>query len=58
VFGLAAAIGFTVALLIFAGVRERLRFCNPPKAFKGVPILLLSAGLIAMAFSGFSGISL
>ena len=58
VFGLSAAIGFTVALLIFAGVRERLRFANPPAAFKGVPILLISAGLIAMAFSGFSGISL
>lgn len=58
VFGLSAAIGFTVALLIFAGVRERLRFANPPAAFKGVPILLVSAGLIAMAFSGFSGISL
>ncbi len=58
VFGLSAAIGFTVALLIFAGVRERLRFANPPAAFKGLPILLVSAGLIAMAFSGFSGISL
>ena len=58
VFGLSAAIGFTVALLIFAGVRERLRFATPPAAFRGVPILLISAGLIAMAFSGFSGISL
>ena len=58
VFGISAAIGFTVALLIFAGVRERLRFATPPAAFRGVPILLISAGLIAMAFSGFSGISL
>ncbi len=58
VFGLSAAIGFTMALLIFAGVRERIRFSTPPKAFKGLPLLLLSAGLIAMAFSGFSGISL
>ncbi|MBQ7898098.1 MAG: RnfABCDGE type electron transport complex subunit A [Clostridia bacterium] len=58
VFGLSAAIGFTVALLIFAGVRERLRFATPPAAFKGIPILLVSAGLIAMAFSGFAGISL
>ena len=55
-FGLTAAIGFTVAILIFAGVRARLRFAEPPKAFRGIPILLLSAGLIAMAFSGFSGI--
>ncbi len=58
VFGLSAAIGFTVALLIFAGVRERLRFSTPPAAFKGIPILLVSAGLIAMAFSGFAGITL
>ena len=58
VFGFSAAIGFTIALLIFAGVRERLKFSNPPDAFKGVPILLISAGLIAMAFSGFSGITL
>lgn len=58
VFGFSAAVGFTVALLIFAGVRERLKFSTPPCAFKGVPILLISAGLIAMAFSGFSGITL
>ena len=57
-FGLAAAVGFTVAILIFAGVRARLRFAEPPRAFSGIPILLISAGLIAMAFSGFSGISL
>ncbi len=57
-FGLSAAIGFTVAILIFAGVRARLRFAEPPKAFRGIPLLLISAGLIAMAFSGFSGISL
>ncbi len=57
-FGFSAAVGFTVAMLIFAGVRARLRFAEPPKSFRGVPILLVSAGLIAMAFSGFSGISL
>lgn len=57
-FGLTAAIGFTVAILIFAGVRARLRFADAPKPFRGIPILLISAGLIAMAFSGFSGISL
>ena len=57
-FGLAAAVGFTMAILIFAGVRARLRFAEPPKSFRGIPILLVSAGLIAMAFSGFSGISL
>lgn len=57
VFGFTAAIGFTMAILIFAGVRARLRFAEPPKAFRGIPTLLISAGLIAMAFSGFSGIS-
>lgn len=57
-FGFSAAVGFTVAMLIFAGVRARLRFAEPPESFRGVPILLVSAGLIAMAFSGFSGISL
>ena len=55
VFGFSAALGFTMAIVIFAGVRERLRFAHPPKAFKGFPILLIAASLAAMAFSGFSG---
>lgn len=55
VFGCSAALGFTLAIVIFAGVRERLNFANPPKSFRGFPILLISAGLAAMAFSGFSG---
>jgi len=55
VFGFSAALGFTMAIVIFAGVRERLRFADPPKAFKGFPLLLISASLAAMAFSGFSG---
>ncbi len=58
VFGFSAATGFTVAILIFAGVRERLAYADPPESFKGLPIALLSAGLIAMAFSGFSGIKI
>ena len=56
-FGFSAALGFTMAIVIFAGVRERMKFANPPKAFKGFPLTLLAAGLIAMAFSGFSGIT-
>ena len=56
-FGFSAAVGFLLAILIFAGVRERLRFSEPPKSFRGMPIVLISAGLIAMAFSGFAGIS-
>ena len=55
VFGFSAALGFTLAIVIFSGVRERLKFANPPKAFRGFPILLISAGMAAMAFSGFSG---
>lgn len=54
-FGFSAAVGFTMAIVIFAGVRERMRFADPPKAFRGFPILLIAAGLVAMAFSGFSG---
>ncbi len=57
VFGFSAALGFTMAILIFAGVRERLAYANPPKAFEGFPLTLITAGLLAMAFSGFSGIS-
>lgn len=55
VFGFSAALGFTLAVMVFAGVRARLEFVNPPKAFRGFPILLISAGLAAMAFSGFFG---
>jgi electron transport complex protein RnfA len=57
-FGFSAAVGFTLAILIFAGVRARVAFANPPRSFEGIPIALVTAGLIAMAFSGFSGASL
>ena len=57
-FGFSAAIGFTMAIVVFAGVRVRLAFAEPPKAFKGMPIALITAGLIAMAFMGFSGMSI
>lgn len=56
-YGFAAAIGFTLAIVIFAGVRVRLQFADPPRAFRGFPLTLIAAGLLAMAFSGFSGIS-
>ena len=55
VFGFSAALGFTMAITVFAGVRERLVFANPPKSFEGFPILLIAASLAAMAFSGFAG---
>ncbi len=56
-YGFAAAIGFTMAIVIFAGIRVRLQFADPPRAFRGFPLTLIAAGLLAMAFSGFSGIS-
>ena len=56
VYSTSTAIGFALALVIFAGLRERLEFEEVPKAFRGVPIALITASLLAMAFMGFSGI--
>ena len=56
VFAVSTALGFALALLIFAGIREQLEFAAIPKAMKGVPISLVTAGLLAMAFMGFAGI--
>ncbi|MBO7259388.1 MAG: electron transport complex subunit RsxA [Paludibacteraceae bacterium] len=56
VYAIATAIGFALALVLFAGLREQLRFANVPKALEGTPIALLTAGLLAMAFMGFSGV--
>jgi electron transport complex protein RnfA len=56
VFGLGAGIGFTLALLIMSGIRERLEFADVPKPLRGVPIALIVAGLLSMAFMGFSGL--
>ena len=58
VFGFSAGLGFTLAIVIFAGVRRKMAFCDPPRAFRGFPLTLLAAGLVAMAFAGFSGLSL
>lgn len=52
---LGAGIGYTLAALVFASVRERLAEAEPPAAFAGVPLMLLAAALAAMAFSGFAG---
>ncbi len=57
-FGFASALGFTLAIVVFAGVRSRLQYADPPRAFKGFPLILITAGLIAMAFSCFSGVKL
>jgi len=56
VFGAATAIGFGLALIILAGIREQLDLVNIPKGMKGVPISLIIAGILALAFMGFSGI--
>jgi len=56
VYAAAIAVGFTLALVIFAGIREQLELTGVPKAMKGVPIALVAAGILAMAFMGFSGL--
>ena len=55
-YALATAIGFALALVLFAGIREQLAMAKVPKAMEGTPIALLTAGLLAMAFMGFSGV--
>lgn len=54
--GFATAFGFTIAIVLMAGLREKMEFNNVPKAFQGFPNVLLTAGLMAIAFFGFSGI--
>ena len=54
--GLGTAVGFTIAIVIMAGVRERTEDNDVPESFKGMPIVLLTAGLMSIAFFGFSGI--
>ncbi len=56
VFAIGAGVGFTLALMIMAGIRERLEFSDIPQALRGVPIALIVAGILSMAFLGFSGL--
>ena len=56
--GAAGGIGFTIAIVLFASIRERVDKTDCPKAFKGVPITLIAAGLLALAFMGFSGLKI
>ena len=58
VYGVMGGVGFTVAILLFSSVRERLEDCDCPEAFKGFPIALIAAGLLALAFMGFSGLKI
>ena len=55
-YGFFAGLGFLVAIVLFASIRERLEFAENPKTFDGIPIALITAGLLAMAFMGFSGL--
>ena len=56
--GAAGGLGFTLAIVLFASVRERVDKTDCPQAFKGFPITLIAAGLLALAFMGFSGLSI
>ena len=52
----ASAVGFALALVLFSSIRERLELAHPPKVLQGLPLTLITAGLLAMAFMGFSGL--
>ena len=54
--GFGTALGFTIAIIILAGIRERNEYNDVPKPFQGMPITLITAGLMAIAFNGFSGV--
>ena len=54
--GFATAVGFTIAIVILAGLREKMEYNDVPESFRGMPMVLLAAGLMAIAFNGFSGL--
>jgi electron transport complex protein RnfA len=56
VYAFSTALGFALALVLFAGIREQLSLVNIPKGMQGMSIALVTAGLLAMAFMGFSGV--
>ena len=56
IFGAFSGVGFALALLLFASISEKLELAAPPKAFEGTPIALVTAGILAMAFTGFAGL--
>ena len=58
VYGVTGGVGFLIAIVLFASIREKLRFADYPKAFEGFPIALVTAGLLALAFMGFSGMKI
>ena len=58
VYGITGGLGFLLAIVLFASVRERVEFADYPECFKGFPICLVSAALVALAFMGFSGMKI
>lgn len=54
--GFGTSVGYLVAILILAGIRERIEHNDIPESFKGMPIVIISAGLMAIAFMGFAGL--
>lgn len=54
--GLGTSVGFTISIVILAGIREKMEYNDVPEVFKGMPIVLVTAGLMAIAFCGFSGL--
>ena len=56
IYAVGIALGFALALVIFAGIREHIDLMEPPKGMKGTPIALITAGILALAFMGFTGI--
>ena len=58
VYGITGGLGFLVAIVLFASVRDRLQFADYPESFDGFPIALVTAGLLALAFMGFSGMKI
>ena len=56
IYGIGTAVGFTIAIVLMAGIREKIEHNDIPEAFKGTPIVLVTAGLMAIAFFGFSGL--
>jgi electron transport complex protein RnfA len=56
VMGFGAAVGFSLVLVLFAGMRERIAVADVPDVFKGAPIALITAGIMAIAFMGFAGL--
>ena len=56
VYGVTGGLGFMLAIVLFASIRERLEFAQCPKCFEGIPLAMVTAGLMALAFMGFSGL--